>query len=110
LGSYRQGDIFGGVVNTIGYGAFYGLLFYSGHIPYGRINRQFRTDHQNRVVDSIFYGFVATGLATGVFSFIRPYMFNNRQQAAPVMNRLSFEPVFCGQGKTALRLGYTLSF
>ena len=91
-----QGDTVGGLIITGGYAVIIG----------GGVIMAMTKIQSNPLALT----WVGLGLATVVTGFARPYMFNNRLQAAPVMNRLSFEPVSDGQGKTALRFGYTLSF
>ena len=109
LGSYVQGDIPGGLIITSGFAAGFGMILYSANLPYARTISEYRTDHQNNVIAFCNYVGIPLSIATGVFSFIRPYIFNNKL-AASFMSGVTIEPVSYGLDKTALKFGYTLNF
>jgi len=95
LGSYRLGDKAGGLISTTGHAAALGLIVWGIVSP-----------------DSNFQLPCGIGvlLATEIFDFVRPLIYNNNRLLASAISNFDIALVPGGQNKNTLAVRYTHSF
>jgi TolB-like protein len=99
LGSFIQGDVGGGVLTLLSYGAAAGLIFWELSLDYH--------DEMAGIPGAL--GIGAAGFAV-LYGFIRPIVFNNNRPLAEVMDGARVAVAPAGRGGAAIRLSYTLKF
>jgi hypothetical protein len=99
LGSFIQGDVGGGFLTLLSYGAAAGLIAWELSLDY--------YDDLAGIPGPV--GIGVAGFAV-LYGFIRPVVFNNNRPLAEIIDRVDIAVVPWTDGRNAVRLAYTVKF
>jgi hypothetical protein len=99
LGSFIQGDVGGGFLTLLSYGASAGLIAWELSLDYD--------DDLAGMLGPM--GLGVAGFAV-LYGFIRPLVFNNSRPLAELMDNIDIAVIPQTDGRNAVRLAYTVKF